>query len=330
MTANVVGNSIILGLAGALSTLCSQAYGANDLILLNETLQRAVLILFTTCIPLSISWIYSYHIIVMLGQSAEIAKMASHYLLWLIPGLFSFSLTVCVQGWLHSQQQVAAPAVISVITAILHPLWCYLFMYQFSFSYIRSAMAISTSRFFEATMLVMYIVAFGHVKKTQFQLSRGACSNWLSYLRLGIPNILMTSQWWAEEVIIFLSGTYGHPDIELAAMSVYQYMIGICFVLPKSFGVVASSRVGFYLGSRDGNAARIACTSAVFIIISVILVESLSIFMFRNQVTYMFTNDQSVATLVSSLMIVLSLYVYMEMAFKAFLEALSMEWVDNL
>lgn len=98
VTANVIGNSIVIGLGGALTTICSQAYGAKNNELLNFTLQRALAILILICIPLSVSWVYSRGIMVVLGQSDDIATLASKYLMYLIPGLFSNAVSICFQG----------------------------------------------------------------------------------------------------------------------------------------------------------------------------------------------------------------------------------------
>ena len=117
--------------------------------LLNETLQRAVIILFLSCIPLSILWVNGYHIMVALGQSKEIARLSSQYLLYLIPGLFSYSYATCLSGWLHAQQLTTAPAIIGIIVSIFHPMWCYIMIYTLNMGFIGGAVAMSCTRFFE-------------------------------------------------------------------------------------------------------------------------------------------------------------------------------------
>ena len=69
VTSNVSGNSMIVGLAGALSTICSQAYGSKDMVSFSLAPQRAVLILaVVVCAPISILWWYSAPVMVALGQ----------------------------------------------------------------------------------------------------------------------------------------------------------------------------------------------------------------------------------------------------------------------
>eukprot|EP00596_Hydrurales_sp_CCMP1899_P010733 CAMPEP_0119040490 /NCGR_PEP_ID=MMETSP1177-20130426/10428_1 /TAXON_ID=2985 /ORGANISM="Ochromonas sp, Strain CCMP1899" /LENGTH=144 /DNA_ID=CAMNT_0007005585 /DNA_START=162 /DNA_END=593 /DNA_ORIENTATION=+ len=57
VSSNVTGNSMVVGLAGALSTLCSQAYGSKDMQSFNLVPQKAVLILsIIICVPVSVLW----------------------------------------------------------------------------------------------------------------------------------------------------------------------------------------------------------------------------------------------------------------------------------
>ena len=195
VTSNVTGNSILMGLGGALSTLASQAHGAGDENLLSELLQRAVMILTIVCIPISISWIFSSKIIEFLGQDHEIAHLSSSYLMFLVPGLFSKAYSICLEGWLTSQQETEGPAVISICTAILHPLWCYFFIFSMNFHYLGSAAAISFTRFLEALFLTINVAYVIVKQKKTFLFTRRAFTKWGSYLAIGVPNVLMTSQW---------------------------------------------------------------------------------------------------------------------------------------
>jgi hypothetical protein len=69
VTSNVTGNSMVIGLAGALSTICSQAYGSKDFRTFSVAPQRAVLILgLFICTPISFLWWYSESVMIALGQ----------------------------------------------------------------------------------------------------------------------------------------------------------------------------------------------------------------------------------------------------------------------
>ena len=69
VTSNVTGNSMVVGFAGALSTICSQAFGSKDMRTFGVAPQRAVLILgLFICMPISFLWWYSETVMRSLGQ----------------------------------------------------------------------------------------------------------------------------------------------------------------------------------------------------------------------------------------------------------------------
>ena len=69
VTANVTGNSMVFGLAGALSTICSQSFGSKDMKTFNAAPQKAILILATfICMPISLLWWFSAPVMISLGQ----------------------------------------------------------------------------------------------------------------------------------------------------------------------------------------------------------------------------------------------------------------------
>jgi MATE family multidrug resistance protein len=89
-------------MSGALSTLCAQAYGAKDYETLGLSLQRALLIMFTTCVPVSILWMCSESLFIMVGQKPSVAAAAAEYLMLLIPSLWTNAGVQSLQAWLYS------------------------------------------------------------------------------------------------------------------------------------------------------------------------------------------------------------------------------------
>ena len=75
VTANVTGNSMVFGLAGALSTICSQSFGSKDMRTFNAAPQKAILILATfICMPISLLWWNSAPVMIALGQVTVISS----------------------------------------------------------------------------------------------------------------------------------------------------------------------------------------------------------------------------------------------------------------
>jgi MATE family multidrug resistance protein len=67
--------------------LASQAYGAGDLKQVGVVLQRGLLVLNLTAIPIWILWFYCEKILLAVGQEAHTSKLAGDFVFYYSPGL---------------------------------------------------------------------------------------------------------------------------------------------------------------------------------------------------------------------------------------------------
>lgn len=170
---------------------------------------------------------------ITIGQSPEIAHDASRFLMFIIPALFAYAWSVCIQQWLYSQQKTSVAASISVVVAMLHPVSNYLIVYLFDQGFLGAALALSASRSVEFILLAVYLFSSGILQETEFSLTWDCLSGWGAYMSLGAPNILMMSEWWASETVIFMSGLLPNPDTQISAMSIFQNVGAVCFMIPR-------------------------------------------------------------------------------------------------
>lgn len=309
VTANVFGNSLIAGLGGALQTICSQAYGAKDFDALGVALQQAILILTVVCSFITVFWMYCEHVFIYLGQSEEISHDAAKYLLFLAPGLFGFSTAACIQNWLFSQQITLPSIISSIIVALLHPIWNYLFIIYLDFGYIGAAIAVSSSKCLECLILISYLLFSNILIKTKFELSIRAFYNWNIYLKIAIPNLLMMSEWWSSEIIIFLSGTLLNPDLHISCMSIYQNVNGLCFQFSNGMQITCCARVGNFLGNHNITSAKMAAKVSPLLTFVLSLTLSSILLGFRHKIGHIFSNDMQLIDTLSVILIPLSVYV---------------------
>ena len=166
---------------------------------------------------------------------------------------------------------------ISILIAAMHPCWCYFYMVTLDIGFFWAAYALSTSRTLELALLVLY-VAFSTDSELQilqkskwtWEVMRG----WKVYFQLGAPNILMMSEWWASEAIIFMAGYLSNPDVQISSLSVFQNVGAICFMLPRGLETAGCSRVGHALGENNEKGASNAVAVCVMIQLVVSMVQS--------------------------------------------------------
>ncbi|KAH0723767.1 hypothetical protein KY289_006811 [Solanum tuberosum] len=101
--AMVTGFSFMVGLSGALETLCGQGYGAKMFRLLGIHLQTSSIISFFFSIVVSVIWWYSDRILILLHQEPAIAHEAGVFLKFLIPGLFAYAFLQNIVRFLQAQ-----------------------------------------------------------------------------------------------------------------------------------------------------------------------------------------------------------------------------------
>ena len=80
------------GMVGALETLCGQAYGAEQYKKLGIYTYAAVISLILVCIPISILWMFTEKLLILIGQDPIISHIAHKYCVCLIAKLFAYAI----------------------------------------------------------------------------------------------------------------------------------------------------------------------------------------------------------------------------------------------
>lgn len=118
----------LVSLNGALETLVSQSYGSGNLKLCGTYLNRGRFILLCSFVPVAIILSNAQIILVTIGQNAQVANYAQHYIKAYMPGLFLNGLFDGQRRFLNSLGRSDDPLLFQVVGIVLHVLWCYLFV----------------------------------------------------------------------------------------------------------------------------------------------------------------------------------------------------------
>jgi len=94
-------------MGSAVETLCGQAYGANKHEMLGVYMQRAIIVLVVTGIPLTVAYIFCEPILLLLGEPPELASVATVFVYGLIPQIFGYAVNFPIQKFLQAQSVVA-------------------------------------------------------------------------------------------------------------------------------------------------------------------------------------------------------------------------------
>nr|CAB3503999.1 unnamed protein product [Digitaria exilis] len=237
--ANVTGFSFLAGMAGALDTLCGQAFGARRYGLLGVYKQRAMVVLAVACVPIALVWACAESILLAIGQDADIAAEAGAYARWLIPSLAAFVPLTCHTRFLQPQSIVVPVMVSSGITALTHIFVCYALVYKVGMGSKGAALSAAVSYSTNLTILALYVRMSSVCKTTWTGFSREAFAGLREFAKLAVTSAMMVClEWWSFELLVLLSGILPNPKLETSVLSICATLL---YMVPLGLGTSTST-----------------------------------------------------------------------------------------
>uniref|UniRef100_A0A0D3EPB9 Protein DETOXIFICATION n=1 Tax=Oryza barthii TaxID=65489 RepID=A0A0D3EPB9_9ORYZ len=270
-----------MGLACGLETICGQAYGAEQYHKLALYMYRSIIVLLVVSVPIAIIWVFIPEVLPLIGQQPEIASEAGKYALWLIPGLFAFTVAQCLSKFLQTQSLIFPMVLSSSITLALFIPLCWFMVYKVGMGNAGAALSVSICDWVEVTVLGLYIVLSPSCEKTRAPLTWEAFSGIGSFLRLAVPSALM----------ICIS------------------TVVLVYNLPHGIGTAASVRVSNELGAGNPEGARLVVGVALSVILCSAVLVSVTLLALRHFIGIAFSNEEEVINYVTRMVPVLSISV---------------------
>lgn len=150
-----------LGMASALETLCGQAFGAKKYHMMGIYMQRSWIVLFLCAVLLLPMYFFATPILILMGQTPELAAVAGQVSIWFIPLHFSFVFLFPLQRFLQSQLKNSINAYISAIAMVVHIFISWLFVSRLQFGLIGTAATLNFSWWVAAVLQFIYVSCGG-------------------------------------------------------------------------------------------------------------------------------------------------------------------------
>ncbi|XP_060211074.1 protein DETOXIFICATION 49-like [Lycium barbarum] len=306
--ANITGYSILSGLAMGMEPICGQAFGAKRFKILGLTLQRTILLLLLTSIPISFLWLYMKRLLEFCGQDHEIASEAQYYILFSLPDLLAQSFLHPLRIYLRSQSITLPLTYCAIFAILLHIPINYFLIKVLNLGIKGVAISGVWTNFNLVGSLILYIIFSKIYKKTWSGISSECFRGWKSLLNLAIPScISVCLEWWWYEIMILLCGLLINPQATVASMGILIQTTALIYIFPSSLSFGVSTRVGNELGANRPNRAKLAaiiglCTSFILGISALFFAT-----MVRNAWAKMFTQDQEIVKLTAMVLPIIGL-----------------------
>ncbi|XP_016458591.1 protein DETOXIFICATION 14-like [Nicotiana tabacum] len=310
---NVTVFSLLFGMASALDTLCGQAYGAGQYRKLATFTYGAIICLFLVCIPVSVLWIFTDKLLILMGQDPAIATEAGKYAIWLIPTLFPYAILQSLVRYLQAQSLILPMLLSAVVSLCFQVPICWVFIFKLGLGNAGAAMSIGLSYWLNVILLMLYVKYSSTCAKTRASFSRDVFLTIGDFFRFAIPSAVMVClEWWSFEVIILLSGLLPNPALETSVLSICFTTTSVHYHIPYSFGAAVSTRVSNELGAGRPQAAKIALGAVLILSVAEVILASISIFAVRHVWDYAFTFEKEVITYVAEITPILCISIIMD------------------
>ncbi|XP_048328790.2 protein DETOXIFICATION 3 isoform X1 [Ziziphus jujuba] len=310
---NVTGFSLLVGMAGALETLCGQAYGAGQYHKFGMYAYCAVISLMLVCLPISLLWVFIEDLLILIGQDPLISHQAGKYAILLIPALFAHSILQSLIRYFLSQGLILPMLISSCSTLCFHIPVCWVLVYKLELGSTGAAMSICLSYWLSVIFLSLYMKYSSKCNKTRVAFSTEVFSSIKEFICFAVPSAVMVClEWWSFELLILLSGLLPNPKLETSVLSICLTTTSLHYFVPYGVGAAASTRVSNELGAGNSRGAQIAVHSVMMLAVIEAVVLSTIVFCCRSVVGYAYSNVKEVVDYVETITPLLSLSFIMD------------------
>ncbi|WJX82598.1 hypothetical protein P8452_65337 [Trifolium repens] len=266
------GFCVLIGMAGALETLCGQTYGAQEFRKIGNYTCSAMITLILVCFPISLMWIFMDKLLMLFGQDTEISHVAREYCICLIPALFGHAVLQSLIRYFQIQRHVGA------------------------------AFAIGIAYWLNVIWLGIYMNYSPECEKTKIVFSYNALLCITEFCQFAIPSGLMFClEWWSFEILTIVAGLLPNSQLETSVLSVCLSTTTLHYFIPHAIGASASTRVSNELGAGNPRAAKGAVRVVVVIGIAEAVIVSALFLCLRNVLGNAYSNDKEVVDYVTDM-----------------------------
>ncbi|KAJ6728880.1 PROTEIN DETOXIFICATION [Salix koriyanagi] len=293
---------LMLGMGSAVETLCGQAYGAHKYEMLGIYLQRSAVLLTATGIPLTLIYIFSKPLLILLGESETIASAAGIFVYGLIPQIFAYAANFPIQKFLQSQSVIFPSAYISGGVLVVHLLLSWIAIYKLGWGLLGASLVLSLSWWVLVGAQFVYILVSGRFKHTWNGFSLQAFSGLWEFFKLSIASaVMLCLETWYYQILVLIAGLLKDAETALDSLTVCMTISGWVFMISVGFNAAASVRVSNELGAGHPKSASFSVVAVTLSSFIIALALAIAVLLLRHVMSYAFTGGSTVADAVAEL-----------------------------
>lgn len=301
---NATGYILGAGLIGGLDTLGAQSVGAQKWKMLGiyANITRLTVLIFFIFISLPFI-VFSKFILTILGLDEDIIDAASIFSYSMIPSLFFALQYNTTLRYLQAQNIFNPGMIITLSTALLHSLWCYIYIIVFDLGVKGAGYAMGTTQLLNLIIISIYCEFKLKNNLSYFYIDKNILNTHFikMYLVKAVPaGILFSAEWFGFEVLILMASFLS--ELELASNVCVFNFITLIFMIPMGLSLASTALVGSAVGSNNVKLAKTYAIAALSIDLILISIISILIYTFRLKIPYLYTKNEEIGNLVADVL----------------------------
>lgn len=313
-----------IGCLMALPPLSAQMVGANEPQRAGHLLRQGLwLTLAINLVLMVFFWLISWHLETF-GLTASMAQLAGGYLRALLWGLPGFMFFVNQRSFYEGFSRTRPAMVIGLLGLALNVPCNYILIYGKlglpGLGAIGCGIASSICYWFMGLAMFVYLrrdASFAGLRPLFSPFHRrfpcGAPEPWFDgkliwrALRIGFPSAIAL---FFEVSLFALSAILLAPlgTVVIASNQIALNFGQILFMIPLAIGITVTIRVGYCLGARQLDQARVATMTGMWLGVAFSLLIAACAIAFRNGIVHIYSTDAAVTALASQLMFYFAAY----------------------
>ena len=301
---NATGYILGMGFLGGVDTLCSRSFGAREFKIMSIYCNISTLVMNIFFLLISIPCIiFSESFLLAIGQTPNLSYLSCQFSKAMIPSLIFGMLYNIYLRYLQAQDIFFPGMIITLVSAFLHPLWCWVFIVSLDMGLIGAAIALGVTQFINYVLILIYI----HWKKpNKDEVSFFSSSTFnlffiLEFAKYALPSaVLFAADWIGFDILTIMASYLRKVDLA-ANICLFNFMT-LIFMIPMGISFAASTFVGNAIGGGNTDVAKKFAFIAVVITIFILVFVNTFVFIFRDYIPYFYSNEQEIVDLSASLL----------------------------
>ena len=294
----IIGVGMMMGI----DPIVAQAHGSGNGPRAGRALQRALVLAVLLTIPIGGLWLTASPMLKLLGQDPELVHDAANYCLYHLFGITPYLAFTALRQYLQGRGLMIAPLVTILLANLLNVLFNWVLIFGNlgapELGVRGAALATGLSKVSLFVILVAWI--------RFHRLHEGAWTPWTraalvpakmrDLLRFGVPiGAQFGLEVWAFNLAAIFAGWISTEA--LAAHTIVIRLASLSFMMPVGISIAAATRIGNLIGARQRRRAQDSAWVAITMGGLVMAVWAILFWVFRRDLTALFTADTAVIAL---------------------------------